>query len=538
MNIRDVMQHSVMSASPNTSLALAWQLMKDHRIRHLPVVSDTQLVGIVTDRDIRGAFPSTATSLSQAEIVYHLGTTPVASCMTQDLMTIGPEADLRQGAQRILESPFSCLPVLEHDQLVGILTETDLLRAYLITYTSLHLPLTVQDYMQPLPHIATPDDLVRSAYQRMCTLRIRHLPVVTNGQQLMGMLSDRDVRQAEASTDPQLAAGESVDRLDQLTVGEIMTTPVYTVSGNTLIADAGQRLLERKLGCLPVVHAGNQLDGILTVTDLIRAYVTQPGLPPIEVDRNWYETFFDHHYQQGFSGFTTPDITQRQVAFIVKTLDLPPHSRVLDLGCGSGRHSLALGERGLQVVGYDLSETLLALARHDGDQRWFPIEFVQGDMRTLPYQDQFDAVICYFSTYGYFSDDDNRRVLEQVAVALKPGGKFLLDLTNRETALHHLATRRWWTGEQDSLLLEEAHFDARQSRFTHRWTLIQADGSRYHFPHMHVRAYALHELIHFVADVGLSVLGVYGSENGELFQPLISPRLILLAEKRGARLTL
>jgi CBS domain-containing protein/SAM-dependent methyltransferase len=392
--------------------------------------------------------------------------------------------------------------------------------------------------MQPLPHVATPGDRVRSAYQRMCTLGIRHLPVVTQDQQLMGMLSDRDVRQAEASTHPQLAAGESADRLDQLTVGEIMTTPVYTVSAHTSIADAGQRLLERKLGCLPVVHAGNQLEGIVTVTDLIRAYVTQPGLPPIEVDRHWYETFFDHHYQQGFSGFTTREITQRQVAFIVKTLDLPPHSRVLDLGCGSGRHSLALGERGLQVVGYDLSEPLLEVARHDGAQRWFPIAFVQGDMRTLPYQDAFDAVICYFSTFGYFSDDDNRRVLDQVSTALKPGGKFLLDVTNRETALHHLAPRRWWPGEQDSLLLEEAHFDARQSRFTHLWTLIQADGSRYPFPPMSVRVYALHELIHLIADVSLRVLDVYGSENGERFQPLISPRLILLAEKRDARLTL
>ena len=538
MNIWDVMQHSVISASPNTSLALAWQLMEDHHIRHLPVVSETQLVGVITDRDIRNAYPSATTSLSQAEIAYHLGTTPVESCMSQDLMTIGPEADLRQGAQRILESPLSCLPVVEHNQLVGILTETDLLRAYLITYAALHLPLTVQGYMQSLPHIATPDDRVRSAYQRMCTLRIRHLPVVTNGQQLIGILSDRDVRLAEASAAPQLAVGESADRLDQLTVGEIMTAPVETVSGDTPIADAGQRLLERKLGCLPVVHAENQLDGIVTVTDLIRAYVTQSGLPPIEVDRHWYEAFFDHHYQQGFSGFTTPDITQRQVAFIIKTLDLPPHSRVLDLGCGSGRHSLALGERGLQVVGYDLSAPLLEVARYAADQRWFPIEFVQGDMRTLPYQDQFDAVICYFSTFGYFSDDDNRRVLDQVSTALKPRGKFLLDLTNRETALHHLATRRWWPGEQGSLLLEEAHFNARQSRFTHRWTLIQADGGRYHFPPMHVRAYALHELIHLVADVGFRVLGVYGSENGERFQPLISPRLILLAEKWDDRLTL
>jgi hypothetical protein len=211
----------------------------------------------------------------------------------------------------------------------------------------------------------------------MCALRIRHLPIVGAGQQLVGMLSDRDVRQAEVSTDSTLAAREQAARLEELTVRDAMTTSVYTVSRDTSIADAGQRLLEHQIGCLPVVHGGDQLEGILTVNDLIRANVSQPGLAPIEADDCWYETFFDHHYQQGFSSFTTPDITQRQVAFMVKTLSLPPHSRILDLGCGAGRHSLALGERGFQVVGLDLSATLLAQARHEGEQRWFPIEFVQ-----------------------------------------------------------------------------------------------------------------------------------------------------------------
>jgi CBS domain-containing protein/SAM-dependent methyltransferase len=458
--------------------------------------------------------------------------------MTEAIATIAPETDLRQGAQQLLEHPGSCLLVVEQDQLVGILTETDLLRAYLIAYASSRLPLKVQDYMQSMPHTATLDERLRSAYGRMCVLHIRHLPIVYAGQQLMGILSDRDVRQAERSTDSKLAARERADRLDELTVRDVMTTPVYTVSRDTSIADAGQRLLEHQIGCLPVVYGGNQLEGILTVTDLIRAYVSQAGFVAMEAEAPWYETFFDHHYQQGFASFTTPDITQRQVTFMVKALHLAPHSRILDLGCGTGRHSLALGERGFQVVGLDLSETLLAQARHEGQQRWFPIEFVQGDMRALPYENHFDAVICYFSTFGYFDDADNRRVLEQVSAALKPGGQLLLDLNNRDHALHHLSGRRWWPGEGDAVLLEEIHFDAQQSRFTHLLTLIEADGSRYHFPPMRVRAYALHELIQLCTDVGLNVLDVYGSDTGEPYHPQTSPRFILVADKRDSRLTL
>jgi acetoin utilization protein AcuB len=64
MNVWDYMQHSVISVSPNTSLALAWRLMRDLRIRHLPVLSENQLVGLITDRDIRSASPSTTVTLT------------------------------------------------------------------------------------------------------------------------------------------------------------------------------------------------------------------------------------------------------------------------------------------------------------------------------------------------------------------------------------------------------------------------------------------------------------------------------------------
>jgi SAM-dependent methyltransferase len=246
----------------------------------------------------------------------------------------------------------------------------------------------------------------------------------------------------------------------------------------------------------------------------------------------WYETFFDQHYLQGFAVFATPEITQRQVDFMVKTLHLPPHSAVLDLGCGAGRHSLALGERGFRVVGYDLSEDLLAVARQEGDTRWFPIEFVRGDMRTLPYEAEFDAVISYFSSFGYFDDIDNVRVLAQVVQALKFDGKFLLDVNNRDATLQHLAARRWWPGEYGTLLLEEVHYDTLHSRFTNEWTLVQADGTRYSFPRMQVRAYTLHELVTMLTQVGLAVLEVYGSEHGDNFRPMESPRIIILAQKQ------
>lgn len=105
----------------------------------------------------------------------------------------------------------------------------------------------------------------------------RHLPVVTHEQKLVGIITDRDVRQGSASRLPQFAVYDAPEQLQALQVQCIMTTHVLTIRRDTPVADAGQRLLEQRLGCLPVIRADNVVEGILTVTDLISAYVTLQG---------------------------------------------------------------------------------------------------------------------------------------------------------------------------------------------------------------------------------------------------------------------
>ena len=131
MQVRTMMQQNVISATPDMSLAQVQRLMQDKSIRHLPVVTDTRLVGMVTDRDIRDAVPSPATTLSRGEIAYRLDTTPVKSCMTQDVVSIHPDTDMVQAARVLLDKKFGCLPVVDQGALVGVVTEVDCLRAFL-----------------------------------------------------------------------------------------------------------------------------------------------------------------------------------------------------------------------------------------------------------------------------------------------------------------------------------------------------------------------------------------------------------------------
>jgi acetoin utilization protein AcuB len=136
MQVRDMMQKTVVTATPEMSLAAVQRLMREKRIRHLPVVSGQKLVGMVTDRDIREAVPSPATTLSRGEIAYQMDNTMVRSCMTQKVITVPPDMELVRAARLLLEHKFGCLPVIERGALVGVVTEIDFLQAFLATSNS------------------------------------------------------------------------------------------------------------------------------------------------------------------------------------------------------------------------------------------------------------------------------------------------------------------------------------------------------------------------------------------------------------------
>jgi acetoin utilization protein AcuB len=133
MNVRDLMTTSPITVSPETPVLEARQLMVEKRIRHLLVANGPKLVGIITDRDIRLNLPSPATSLSVWEINYLLARMTVASAMTKNVVTIGPRQQARDAAQLMLDRRIGALAVVDVDGLVGIITETDLLRAFVKT---------------------------------------------------------------------------------------------------------------------------------------------------------------------------------------------------------------------------------------------------------------------------------------------------------------------------------------------------------------------------------------------------------------------
>ena len=273
MQVVDIMRKTVITATADMSLAQAQHRMQEHRVRHLPVVAHTHLIGLLTDRDLRDALPSAVTTLGQDDIAQLLDTIAIETCMTTPVQTINSTADAADAAHQLLQTHYGCLPVVDEGKLVGIVTELDMLRGFLAAAVPAGDSLTVKDYMHTELLTVTPEDFVHTARDRMQEARIRHLPVITQEQKLVGIITDRDVRQASASRLAQFDAYEAPEQIQALQVQRIMTTQVLTVQQDTPVADAGQRLLEQRLGCLPVIRAGNVVEGIITVTDLISAYV-------------------------------------------------------------------------------------------------------------------------------------------------------------------------------------------------------------------------------------------------------------------------
>lgn len=216
----------------------------------------------------------------------------------------------------------------------------------------------------------------------------------------------------------------------------------------------------------------------------------------------------------------------------MEKLELEPPARVLDLACGHGRVALELARRGYRVTGLDLSAPSLERAREDAAAERLDVEWVHADMREIPTGAQFDGIVNVFTAFGYFDEEEeNARVLEGVARALRPGGRFLIDTLNLLALAGRWRPGLWEEREDGTLFLQEHRYDVLRGRNLARWTFVHPDGSRGVIEHS-LRTYAPHELVALLERAGLRVTGSWGDfEGAEL--GIDTWRLILLAEKPG-----
>lgn len=251
--------------------------------------------------------------------------------------------------------------------------------------------------------------------------------------------------------------------------------------------------------------------------------------PPTE----WPVAFFDDEYLKIYLHQFTPERTELEVDFIESALAPAPGDAVLDLACGSGRHAIRMARRGYRVTGVDFNPRYLELAAAEAERAGVTVEWVARDMRELDFAGRFDRVYSFFTSFGYYSDEENEEVLGRVARALRPGGCLLLDMMNRDFLLTHPQQRTWSQREDGALLMEEISLDLRTSRVTSRLTLIDPDRGAGPVKQFDLRAYTCAELTALLRHAGLAVREVWGGADRSGYSAE-SRRLTLLAEKAGA----
>lgn len=261
MKIKELMRRSPWIVEGVDTLGAAHERMRRHAIRHLPVLRNDVLVGMLSERDIL----EYRANLEGADDWTRVA---VSAAMNRSPQTAGPEDSVTEVAGRMAASKLDAFPVVALGRLLGIVTVTDILAAEVqrsMASTPGSQP-TATDVMTPGPFTIGIDDTLLEAATRMSLHGIRHLPVVDGGA-VVGVLSERDLRTYIGDPSLFMITRES----SPLRVREVATHAPITVAPDQPVTEIAKRFADQRIGAMPVVDRSGALVGIISYLDVLRA---------------------------------------------------------------------------------------------------------------------------------------------------------------------------------------------------------------------------------------------------------------------------
>lgn len=238
----------------------------------------------------------------------------------------------------------------------------------------------------------------------------------------------------------------------------------------------------------------------------------------------WFESWFDTDYYHLL--YQHRDLSEATdfVRRLVKYLQPESGSRFCDLACGIGRHSRVVGEMGYEVVGLDLSENNIELARKEAGSN---LSFQVHDMRASFGENRFDYVLNLFTSFGYFdTDQDHFDTIKNIADGLKSGGMAVIDYLNvnfvQKSLVRASVESRDGVDFHVRRLLSDKHIIKE---------IKVVDGQNVRYFEERVRRFDLHAFNKMLTECGLKLESVFGDYRLNSFESETSPRLIMLASK-------
>ncbi|PBB51824.1 MULTISPECIES: class I SAM-dependent methyltransferase [Mesorhizobium] len=238
------------------------------------------------------------------------------------------------------------------------------------------------------------------------------------------------------------------------------------------------------------------------------------------------ESYFSEDYYHFGDAVNPPEASDRQAGVIWNLLSLAEGASVLELGCGYGRITNRLAEKGARIAGLDISPILLKKAEADAAERGVNVEYVLGDMRSLPWRDRFDAVFLWYTTFGYFDDADNERVLREAASSLRKGGRLLIDSANRFAFLRHKSPI-YVVQRNDDLRIDIMSNDVIGDRRNLERIIVRNGCVRR--TQLSFRQYGFSDYVRMLRGAGFETVEAYGQEGGAFTTS--SEHLVVIAYK-------
>jgi CBS domain-containing protein len=279
MQLNAIAATTVHTVTPEDVIDKAIHLMEQHDIRHLPVVDNNRLVGILSDRDILlsvGWLPLRDRQAYDHGKGLPIGPKRIKEIMIPNVVSLTPDDSVVKAAEVMVDRKIGAVPLVDADQsLTGLVSEIDVLRIF---YDSKAKPGQaetgmfdrVQNHMNTAPFTISPGATLSDAMKRFRDHALRHLPVLLH-EDLVGILSDRDVRFAigRGHIDEQRFEDSDEASPSRMTVGDAMSEHVVTIQADAMLVEAAEMMIVGKFGALPVLDTGNFV-GIITETDLLR----------------------------------------------------------------------------------------------------------------------------------------------------------------------------------------------------------------------------------------------------------------------------
>lgn len=244
-----------------------------------------------------------------------------------------------------------------------------------------------------------------------------------------------------------------------------------------------------------------------------------------KISRTWFKNTFDFLYPILYA-HRTIEAASPETLFSIKQTGLKAGDHVLDLCCGGGRHMAHLIKTTRHVTGLDYSPHLLEIARQTVGPE---IPLIRGDMRALPFVEEFDVVMNYFTSFGYFHEQaENQQVMHEMVKALKPGGRLFVDYMNKDHAIQNLQSKTQRVAEGFNII-ERRWIEKDESRINKVTIISQGDDEIKHSGES-VQLYTESEFISMFEEAGITIDSVFGNYTEAGISPDL-PRMIVTGRK-------